>query len=98
MNATRDRCRPAVRANYCVERRGELYLCGHCTNQPWTALCAQGWTIWRACNSRSPISPFGAAVAGQPDDLTLLGVSCHPDRTPAERLTMARTTISRRYR
>jgi hypothetical protein len=46
MNETRDRCGPAVRANYCVERRGELYLCGHCTNQLWTALCAQGWTIW----------------------------------------------------
>ena len=48
MNQTCDRCGPAVRAAYRVERGGELYLCGHCTSQLWTALSAQGWTIWPA--------------------------------------------------
>src|SRR5258707_7602666 len=48
MNETCDRCGPAVRAVYRVDRRGELYLCGHCTNQLWAALAAQGWTIWRS--------------------------------------------------
>jgi hypothetical protein len=33
-----------------VDRRGELYLCRHCTNQPRAALSAQGWTIWPACD------------------------------------------------
>jgi len=32
-------------AVYRVERHGELYLCGHCTNRLWAALFAQGWTI-----------------------------------------------------
>jgi hypothetical protein len=40
-----DRCGPAVVAVYCVERHGELYLCGHCTNRLGAALFAQGWTI-----------------------------------------------------
>jgi hypothetical protein len=39
MNEMRDRCGPAVAAVYRVERHGELYLCGHCTNRPWAALC-----------------------------------------------------------
>jgi hypothetical protein len=43
-----DRCGPAVAAVYRVERRGELYLCGHCTDRLWAALLAQGWTIWTA--------------------------------------------------
>jgi hypothetical protein len=46
MNETCDRCGPAVRALYRVDRRGELYLCGHCARQRWPALSAQGWTIW----------------------------------------------------
>jgi hypothetical protein len=48
MNETCDRCGPAVRAVYRVERHGELYLCGHCANRLWAALFAQGWTIWPA--------------------------------------------------
>ena len=43
-----DRCGPAVRAVYRVDRRGELYLRRHCTIQLWAALPAQGWTIWPA--------------------------------------------------
>ncbi len=46
MNETCDRCGPAVRAAYRVDRRGELYLCRHCTNLLWPALAAQGWNIW----------------------------------------------------
>ena len=38
MNETCDRCGPAVRAIYRVFRRGELYLCRHCTNQLRAAL------------------------------------------------------------
>ena len=48
MNETCDRCGPAVAAVYRVERYGELYLCGHCTNRLSAALFAQGWTIWPA--------------------------------------------------
>lgn len=46
MNETCDRCGPAVSAAYRVAQNGELYLCGHCTNQLWSALSAQGWNIW----------------------------------------------------
>ena len=46
MNETCDRCGPAVRAVYRASRGGQLYLCGHCTNQLRSALSAQGWTIW----------------------------------------------------
>ena len=52
MNEMCDRCGPAVRAVYRVERHGELYLCGHCTNRLGAALFAQGWSHrarWRAC-------------------------------------------------
>ena len=42
---TCDRCGPAVRAVYGARRDGELYLCRHCANRFWSALCAQGWTI-----------------------------------------------------
>ena len=42
MNETCDRCGPAVRAAYHVDRGGELCLCAHCTSQ----LSAQGWAIW----------------------------------------------------
>jgi hypothetical protein len=48
MNETYHQCGPSVRAVYPVDRRGELYLCRHCTNQLWAALSAQGWTIWPA--------------------------------------------------
>jgi hypothetical protein len=45
MNQTCDRCGPAVRAAYRVDRSGELYLCAHCTNLLRPALSAHGWTI-----------------------------------------------------
>ena len=48
MNQTCDRCGPAVRAVYRVARRGELYLCQHCTTRLRPALSAQGWAIWLA--------------------------------------------------
>lgn len=48
MNQTCDRCGPAVRAAYRVDRQGELYLCRHCASHHWSALSAQGWTIWPA--------------------------------------------------
>jgi hypothetical protein len=46
MNETCDRCGPAVRAGYRVNRAGELYLCGQCASRQWRALSAQGWTFW----------------------------------------------------
>jgi hypothetical protein len=46
MNQTCDRCGPAVRAGYRVDRIGELYLCGQCATRHWRALSAQGWTFW----------------------------------------------------
>jgi hypothetical protein len=46
MDETCDRCGPAIRAAYRVNRVGELYLCGHCAGQQWRALSAQGWTFW----------------------------------------------------
>jgi len=48
VNQTCDRCGPAVRAAYRVDRQGELYLCRHCVSHHWSALSAQGWTIWPA--------------------------------------------------
>jgi hypothetical protein len=33
MNQTCDRCGPAVRAAYRVDREGELYFCRHCTTR-----------------------------------------------------------------
>jgi hypothetical protein len=45
MNETCDRCGPAVRAAYRVDRSGELYLCRHCTYLLRPALSAQGWNI-----------------------------------------------------
>ena len=52
MSQTCDRCGPAVRASYRVERTGELFLCGHCASRHWPMLSAQGWdnlAYWRAC-------------------------------------------------
>jgi hypothetical protein len=49
MNETCDRCGPAVRAGYRVDREnraGRLYLCGGCASRHWRALSAQGWTFW----------------------------------------------------
>ena len=49
MNQTCDRCGPAVRAGYRIDRvsrSGELYLCGRCASRHWRALSAQGWTFW----------------------------------------------------
>lgn len=46
MNETCDRCGPAVRAAYRVQKRGELYLCRHCAPRLWPTLSAQDWTIW----------------------------------------------------
>jgi hypothetical protein len=43
---TCDRCGPAVRAVYRVQRQGELYLCKHCANRLWPDLSRRGWTIW----------------------------------------------------
>jgi len=42
MNETCDWCGPAVRTIYPMFRRGELYLCRHCTNQLQAELSAQG--------------------------------------------------------
>ena len=46
MNQTCDRCGPAVRAAYRVDRGGELFLCRRCLNIFWPALSARGWNIW----------------------------------------------------
>jgi hypothetical protein len=49
MNETCDRCGPAVRAGYRVDRvntAGQLCLCGQCASRHWPALSAQGWTFW----------------------------------------------------
>ena len=53
MNEMCDRCGPAVRAVYRVERHGELYLCGHCTNRLGAALFAQGWASGPLASMRS---------------------------------------------
>ena len=45
MNQTCNRCGPAVQAVYRVARRGELYLCRHCTTRLRPAPSAQGWAI-----------------------------------------------------
>lgn len=56
MNQACDRCGPAVRAAYRVNRgEGELYLCRHCTTQARAALSAQGWTIWPT--GQNPLIP-----------------------------------------
>jgi hypothetical protein len=66
MNEACDRCGPAVRAAYRVERRGELYLCRNCASQQWAALSARAGLsgplgCWRSrrkpANSRPGRSP-----------------------------------------
>ena len=52
---TCDRCGPAVRAAYRVQRQGELYLCKHCANRLWPDLSRRGWNIW----------PVGEATSGR---------------------------------
>ena len=56
MNETCDRCGPAVRAVYRMDRQGKLYLCGHCKGRHWPALSAQGWTV-------RPLNDYAAARA-----------------------------------
>ena len=46
MYETCDRCGPSVQAKYRADRLGELYLCGHCAMWLWSALAAQGWSLW----------------------------------------------------
>jgi len=71
MNETCDRCGPAVRALYRVNRQGELYLCGHCARQLWPELCAQGWTIWPA-GEQALIAELGLVpVGGGPQNIRL---------------------------
>jgi hypothetical protein len=63
MNEMCDRCGPAV---YRAERYGELYLCGHCTNQLRAALFAQGWTIWPASeHALAPQADEGSGASWQ---------------------------------
>ena len=64
MNETCDRCGPAVRAVYRADRRGELYLCRHCTNQLEAALSTQGWTIWPA--NEQTLAPRATEYSGAP--------------------------------
>ena len=56
---TCDRCGPAVRAVYRVQRQGELYLCKHCANRLWPDLSRQGWNIWPVGEPVAP--PRGSA-------------------------------------
>jgi hypothetical protein len=76
MNETCDRCGPAVRAIYRVFRRGEPYLCRHCTNQLQAELSAQGWAVWpvggrrsrrELTNSRAPREGAGVIASGTLD-------------------------------
>jgi hypothetical protein len=65
MNETCDRCGPAARAAYRVDRvnrAGELYLCGHCASRQWRALSAQGWTFWPL--GVHALAPQASAVSG----------------------------------
>ena len=69
--ATCDRCGPAVRAVYGARRNGELYLCRHCANRFWSALCAQGWTI-RPVGEHA-LAPLPAQHQDQPGRTTVIG-------------------------
>jgi len=71
MNQTCDRCGPAVSALYRVDRRGELYLCGHCARQLWPALSAQGWTIWPAGEQALIANLTLVPVEGRPHNIRL---------------------------
>jgi hypothetical protein len=62
MNQTCDRCGPAIRAGYRVDRVGELYLCGQCATRHWRALSAQGWTFWSL--GYQALAPQASAAPG----------------------------------
>ncbi len=66
MNETCDRCGPAVRAAYRVQKLGELYLCRHCAPRLWPTLSAQGWIIWPV--SASALAPQADANAWRDPD------------------------------
>ena len=70
MNETCDRCGPAVRAAYRVQKLGELYLCRHCAPLLWPTLSAQGWKIW-------PVS--ASALARQADERAHADAWCDLD-------------------
>ena len=64
MSQTCDRCGPAVRASYRVERTGELFLCGHCASRHWPMLSAQGWIIWPT--GVHALAPQASSALGNP--------------------------------
>ena len=64
MNETCDKCGPAVQAAYRAARSGELYLCGHCTNQLRQALSAQGWSIRPVDGLRNEPQTLAASSGG----------------------------------
>jgi len=87
MNETCDRCGPGVSAVYRVDRKGELYLCRHCTNQ-----------LWRNCPLKAgtsgsfPIASSQAGIAGiDSSAMRTLAVPCSPprERRPATHLAAA---------
>ncbi len=70
MNETCDRCEPAVRAAYRINRAGDLYLCGPCATRQWRALSAQGQTFWPlGVHALAPQASAGPArgYAGHPE-------------------------------
>jgi hypothetical protein len=94
MNEMCDRCGPAVRAVYRVERHGELYLCGHCANRLWPALFAQGWTIWPA--GEHPLAPLAMECSGASSHRTRRGRESGANpRTPGCRLRRLRALALR---
>lgn len=64
MNEMCDRCGPAVQAAYRAARSGELYLCGHCTNQLRRELSAQGWSIWPVAGLRNEPQTLATSSRG----------------------------------
>ena len=77
MKETCDRCGPAVRAGYRIDRvntAGELYLCGPCASRYWRALSAQGWTFWPlGVHALAPQAR--AAVRGGPGSVSMRAYS-----------------------
>ncbi len=68
MSQTCDRCGPAVRASYRIERTGELFLCGHCASRHWRMLSAQGWIIWPT--DVLALAPQASSALGNPCPVT----------------------------
>jgi ribosomal protein S27AE len=92
MNEMCDRCGPAVAAVYRVERHGDLYLCGHCTNRLWAALLAQGWTIWPA--SEHALAPQANECSGAWWQRTRRGRGSGPSpRAPRRRFRRLRALV-----